>query len=53
MKESSSERVLQKPIEKLNLLQLAFGDGTTKKAFFSAFAENKGKSSDRDLVNVF
>ena len=36
MKESSSESVLQKPIEKLNLLQLAFGDGTTKKAFFSA-----------------
>ena len=36
MKESSSESVLQKPIEKINLLQLAFGDGTTKKAFFSA-----------------
>ena len=36
MKESSSESVLQKPIEKLNLLQLAFGDGTTKKALFSA-----------------
>ena len=36
MKESSSEGVLQKPIEKLNLLQLAFGVGTTKKAFFSA-----------------
>ena len=36
MKESSSEGVLQKPIEKLNLLQLAFGDGTTKKAFVSA-----------------
>ena len=36
MKESSSESVLQKPIEKLNLLHLAFDDGTTKKAFFSA-----------------
>ena len=36
MKESSSESVLQKPIEKLNLFQLAFGDGTTKKALFSA-----------------
>ena len=29
MKESSSESVLQKPIEKPNILQLAFGDGTT------------------------
>ena len=36
MKESSSNSVLQKRIEKLNLLQLAFGDGTTKKAFYSA-----------------
>ena len=36
MKESSSESVLQKPIEKLNLLKLAFSDGTTKKAFYSA-----------------
>ena len=33
MKESSSESVLQKPVEKLNLLQLAFGEGTTKKLF--------------------
>ena len=33
MKESSSESVLQKSIEKINLLQLAFGDGTTKKLF--------------------
>ena len=36
MKESSSNSVLQKRIEKLNLLQLAFGDGTTKKALYSA-----------------
>ena len=36
MKESSSEGVFQQPFEKLNLLQLAFGDGTPKKAFFTA-----------------
>ena len=36
MKESFSEGVLQQPFEKLNLLQLAFGDGTPKKAFFTA-----------------
>ena len=36
MKESSSESVLEKSIQKLNLLQLAFGDGTPKKAFFTA-----------------
>ena len=36
MKESSSEGVLQHPFEKFNLLQLAFGDGTPKKAFFTA-----------------
>ena len=36
MKESSSEGVFQQPFEKLNSLQLAFGDGTTKKAFLSA-----------------
>ena len=36
MKESFSEGVLQQPFEKLNLLQLAFGEGTTKKALFSA-----------------
>ena len=30
MKESFSEGVLQQPFEKLNLLQLAFGDGTPK-----------------------
>ena len=36
MKEFSSESVVQQPIEKLNLLQLAFGDGTPKKAFFTA-----------------
>ena len=36
MKESFSEGVLQQPFEKLNLLQLAFGDGTPKKAFITA-----------------
>ena len=36
MKESSSGVVMPKPLEKLNLLQLAFGDGTPKKAFFTA-----------------
>ena len=36
MKESSSESDLQQHIEKLNFLQLAFGDGTPKKAFFTA-----------------
>ena len=36
MKETSSEGVLHQPIQKLDMLQLAFGDGTTKKAFFSA-----------------
>ena len=36
MKEFYSESVVQQPIEKLNLLQLAFGDGTPKKAFFTA-----------------
>ena len=36
MKEFSSESVVQQPIEKLKLLQLAFGDGTPKKAFFTA-----------------
>ena len=36
MKNSSTETVLIQHSEKLNLLQLAFSDGTTKKAFFSA-----------------
>ena len=36
MKESSSEGIFQQPFEKLNLIQLAFGDGTTKKALLSA-----------------
>ena len=36
MKESSSEDVFQQPLEKLNLIQLAFGDGTPKKALLSA-----------------
>ena len=36
MKESSSGVVFQQPFEKLNLIQLAFGDGTPKKAFFTA-----------------
>ena len=36
MKEFSSESVVQQPVDKLNLLQLAFGDGTPKKAFFTA-----------------
>ena len=36
MKEFTSESVVQQSIEKLNLLQLAFGDGTPKKAFFTA-----------------
>ena len=36
MKETSSESVLLQPIQKLDMLQLAFGDGTPKKAFFTA-----------------
>ena len=36
MKESSTEGILQHPFEKISLLQLAFGDGTPKKAFFTA-----------------
>ena len=36
MNEPQPESVLQKPPEKTNLLQLAFGEGTTKKAFYSA-----------------
>ena len=36
MKDSSSEVTMAKPLEKLDLLQLAFGDGTPKKAFFTA-----------------
>ena len=36
MKEFSSKSFVQQPIEKLNLIQLAFGDGTPKKAFFTA-----------------
>ena len=36
MKESSSEDVFQQPLEKLNLIQLTFGDGTPKKALLSA-----------------
>jgi len=36
MKESSSENVFRQPTNKHNLIQLAFGEGTTKKAFFSA-----------------
>ena len=36
MKDSSSEGAMAKPLEKLDLLQLAFGDGTPKKAFFTA-----------------
>ena len=36
MNEPQQESVLQKPPEKTKFLQLAFGDGTTKKAFFSA-----------------
>ena len=36
MKDSSTEAVFKKHSEKLNLLKLAFSDGTTKKAFFSA-----------------
>ena len=36
MKESSSEGVFQQPLEKLNLIQLTFGDGTPKKALLSA-----------------
>jgi len=33
MKETSSEGVLHQPIQKLDMLQLAFGDGTPKKLF--------------------
>ena len=36
MKDSSSGGAMDKPLEKLDLLQLAFGDGTPKKAFFTA-----------------
>ena len=36
MKHTSSEGVLHQPIQKLDFLQLAFGDGTPKKAFFTA-----------------
>ncbi len=36
MNESPKESILQKPNKKTRLLKLAFGDGTTKKAFFSA-----------------
>ena len=36
MKESLSEGVLQQPFDKLNLIQLAFGAGTPKKAFITA-----------------
>ena len=36
MKESSSEDEFQQPLEKLNLIQLTFGDGTPKKAFFTS-----------------
>ena len=36
MNESPQESFLQQPIKKTKLMQLAFGDGTTKKAFFSA-----------------
>ena len=36
MKETSSEGVLHQPIQKLDFLQLAFGDGTPKKAFLTA-----------------
>ena len=36
MKETSSEGVLHQPIQKLDFLQLAFCDGTPKKAFFTA-----------------
>ena len=36
MDEPRPESVLQKPPEKTKLLQLAFGEGTTKKAFYSA-----------------
>ena len=36
MNEPHPESVLQKPPEKNKLLQLAFGEGTTKKAFYSA-----------------
>ena len=36
MHESQPESVLQPPPEKNKLLKLAFGEGTTKKAFYSA-----------------
>ena len=36
MKESTSKNLLNNSIKKPNFLQLAFGDGTTKKALFSA-----------------
>ena len=36
MNESPKESILQKPNKKTRLVQLAFGDGTIKKAFFSA-----------------
>ncbi|MFL2749051.1 MAG: hypothetical protein ACJ0DI_06130 [bacterium] len=36
MKQTCPEGVLRQPIQKLDFLQLAFGDGTPKKAFFTA-----------------
>ena len=36
MNEPQRESFVQKPPEKTKLLQLAFGEGTTKKAFYSA-----------------
>ena len=37
MNEPQPESVLQKPPEKTKLLQLAFGEGTTKKGFLLSF----------------
>ena len=36
MKDSASKNLIKATIKKHNFLQLAFGDGTSKKAFFSA-----------------
>ena len=38
MKDSSSVVAMPKPLEKLDLLQLAFGDGTPPKSFFYSFS---------------
>ena len=54
MKETSSEGVLHQPIQKLDILQLAFGDGTPKKSFFHCFGGgqhfNQHQSRRHDFI---